>query len=202
MRRPPADSRRSTTSRSLSRRTSSTPGSCSAARCSASSRGESLELADPFGLVRTSGVANVERSVRLVLNVSLSQRTRTARQVSATGSSGSGVHHIAFGTRDIFATMRSLRAQGVPLRSDPGELLRRPARPARHRRGAGSRAAGARHRLRPLEHGDYYHAYGEPFADRFFFEIVQRNAYDGYGAVNAPARMASQEQGRRAGAAE
>ena len=48
-------------------------------------RGESLELADPFGLVRTSGLTNAERSVRVVLNLSMSQRTRTARQVSATG---------------------------------------------------------------------------------------------------------------------
>ena len=163
-------------------------------------RGESLELADPFGLVRTSGVANVERSVRLVLNVSLSQRTRTARQVSATGSSGSGVHHIAFGTRDIFATMRSLRAQGVrfvPIPANYYDDLR-------------DRLDIDEDRVRALQAldivydrsstGDYYHAYGEPFADRFFFEIVQRNAYDGYGAVNAPARMASQEQGRRPGA--
>ena len=42
--------------------------------------GESLELADPFGLIRSRGVANADRSVRLVLNVSLSQRTRTARR--------------------------------------------------------------------------------------------------------------------------
>ena len=42
--------------------------------------------------------------------------------------------------------------------------------------------------------GDDFHAYGEPFADRFFFEIVQRRAYDAYGAVNAPARMAAQKQ--------
>ena len=42
--------------------------------------------------------------------------------------------------------------------------------------------------------GEFLHAYAEPFADRFFFEIVQRKAYDGYGAVNAPARMAAQEQ--------
>lgn len=40
----------------------------------------------------------------------------------------------------------------------------------------------------------HFYAYGEPFADRFFFEIVQRRAYDAYGAVNAPARMAAQEQ--------
>ena len=31
-------------------------------------------------------------------------------------------------------------------------------------------------------------------AARFFFEVVQRKAYDGYGAVNTPARMAAQEQ--------
>ncbi len=42
--------------------------------------------------------------------------------------------------------------------------------------------------------GEYFHIYGESFADRFFFEIVQRSHYDGYGALDAPARMASQEQ--------
>ena len=43
--------------------------------------------------------------------------------------------------------------------------------------------------------GEYFHAYSESFADRFFFEIVQRGGdYDGYGALNAPARMASQVQ--------
>jgi 4-hydroxyphenylpyruvate dioxygenase len=43
--------------------------------------------------------------------------------------------------------------------------------------------------------GEYFHVYGTSFADRFFFELVQRTrAYDGYGALNAPARMASQAQ--------
>ena len=43
--------------------------------------------------------------------------------------------------------------------------------------------------------GDYFHIYGESVAGRFFFEIVQRTGRDdGYGAVNAPARMASQAQ--------
>ncbi|HEY2187586.1 MAG TPA: 4-hydroxyphenylpyruvate dioxygenase, partial [Caldimonas sp.] len=41
---------------------------------------------------------------------------------------------------------------------------------------------------------EYFHAYSESFADRFFFEIVQRSGYDAYGALNAPARLASQEQ--------
>jgi 4-hydroxyphenylpyruvate dioxygenase len=43
--------------------------------------------------------------------------------------------------------------------------------------------------------GDYFHIYTESCAERFFFEIVQRvAAYDAYGALNAPARMASQAQ--------
>ena len=43
--------------------------------------------------------------------------------------------------------------------------------------------------------GEYLHAYTESFADRFFFEIVQRvGGYDAYGALNAPARMAAQAQ--------
>ena len=43
--------------------------------------------------------------------------------------------------------------------------------------------------------GEYLHAYSESFAGRFFFEVVQRvGDYDGYGAVNAPARLAAQVQ--------
>ena len=162
--------------------------------CSALQRGESLELADPFGLIRSSGVANAERSVRVVLNVSLSQRTRTARQVSATGRSGGGVQHIALATDDIFATMARLRGDGVrfvPISANYyDDLLAR----LDLDEAIGAADAVARHPLRPLARGEFLHAYAEPFADRFFFEIVQRRAYDGYGAVNAPARMAAQEQ--------
>ena len=45
--------------------------------------------------------------------------------------------------------------------------------------------------------GEYFHIYTESFAERFFFEIVQRvGGYDAYGALNAPARMAAQAQAR------
>ena len=158
-------------------------------------RGDSLELADPFGLIRSSGIADDRRKVRFVLNVSLGQRTRTARQVTATGRAGGGVQHIAFATADIFETMRRLRAGGAP-------FVRIPANYYDDLRDRLDLAEDLVRRMQALDivydrtpAGDYFHAYGEPFADRFFFEIVQRNAgYDGYGAVNAPARMASQEQ--------
>jgi len=155
--------------------------------------GESLELADPFGLIRSRGVANADRSVRLVLNVSLSQRTRTARTLSVTG--GGAVHHIALGCADIFDSAAKLRANGtrfVPISDNyyddlatridiAPELLAR------------MREAGVLFDRSPA--GDYLHIYTENIEGGLFFELAQRTAgYDAYGALNAPARMASQAQ--------
>jgi len=155
--------------------------------------GDSLELSDPYGLIRSCGVASEDRSVRIVLNVSLSQRTRTARTVSAIG--GGSVHHIALGCRDIFDAVTRMRASGVefvPISPNYyDDLLARldiDADLVERMRGMGilyDRSPG----------GEYFHIYSASFADRFFFEIVQRvGTYDAYGALNAPARMASQAQ--------
>jgi 4-hydroxyphenylpyruvate dioxygenase len=155
--------------------------------------GESLELSDPHGLVRSCGVANANRKVRLVLNVSQSRATTTARAISAHG--GASVHHIAFSSTDIFDTVTKMRRAGVgfvPISPNYYDDL-------------GARvelAGGMLDRLRKSgilydrsAGGEYLHIYTETFADRFFFEIVQRiDAYDGYGALNSPARMASQAQ--------
>jgi 4-hydroxyphenylpyruvate dioxygenase len=155
--------------------------------------GESLELADPFGLIRSRGVADAARSVRLVLNVSLSQRTRTARTLSVTG--GGAVHHIALRCDDIFESVERLRAAGtrfVPISDNYyDDLATRidldPALVAR------MRAAGVLFDRSPA--GDYLHIYTESIDGGLFFELAQRTAgYDAYGALNAPARMASQAQ--------
>ena len=157
--------------------------------------GESLELADPFGLVRSSGIANPQRSLRLVLNVSVGERTRMARQVSAAGRSGGNVHHVALSCADIFASVAQLRANGVrfvPISANYyDDLIAR----------LGLDEELVR-RMQALDilfdalagGGRYFHAYTESFAERFFFEVVQRTDYDAYGAVNAPARLAAQEQ--------
>jgi len=163
--------------------------------------GDSLELADPFGLIRSSGIANAERSVRFVLNVSASQRTRTARTLSASGGAAS-VHHVALASADIFASVEKLRAAGVafvPISPNYHDDL-----PTRFDLDAAlvdrMRRLGILFDRTPA--GDYFHIYGESFAERFFFEIVQRvGGYDGYGALNAPARMASQAQATSAPAA-
>ena len=156
--------------------------------------GESLELADPFGLIRSRGVANADRSVRLVLNVSMSQRTRTARMLNVTG--GGAVHHIALRCADIFETVARLRANGVrfvPISPNYHDDL--PTRldidPALVER---MRTAGVLFDRSAT--GDYLHIYTESLeGEGTFFEIVQRiDAYDGYGSSNAPARMAAQAQ--------
>jgi 4-hydroxyphenylpyruvate dioxygenase len=128
------------------------------------------------------------------LNVSLSPRTRTAEQVRATGEAGGGVHHIALACDDIFATVDRLRSNGVgfvPISPNYYDDLaaRVPFEPTqitrlRERDIAFDNSGG----------GEYYQAWVEPFEDRFFFEIVQRSGYDGYGAVNVPARLASVAQ--------
>ena len=42
--------------------------------------------------------------------------------------------------------------------------------------------------------GEFRHAYTISFADRFFFEAVERHGYRGFGAANASVRMAAQAQ--------
>jgi len=129
----------------------------------------------------------------MVLNVSQSRSTQMARTIAAQG--GASVHHIAFATDDIFATLSRLRGNGAKFvtisgnyyddlaaRFDlPGDLVAR------------MREHGILYERTAA--GEYFHAYSESFAGRFFFEVVQRGGrYDGYGAQNAPARMASQVQ--------
>ncbi len=156
------------------------------------SSGESLELADPFGLIRSRGVSNADGSVRFVLNTSVGDNTRTARQVSATGRSGGGVHHIALRCDDIFETMARLRDRGARFVAISAnyydDLLAR--------LGLEETLVRRMQEFNILfdsnDRGRYFHAYSETIDDRFFFEVVQRDHYDAYGALNAPARMASQ----------
>jgi 4-hydroxyphenylpyruvate dioxygenase len=44
--------------------------------------------------------------------------------------------------------------------------------------------------------GEFLHAYTQAFADRFFFELVERRGSRGFGAANAGVRMAAQAASR------
>jgi 4-hydroxyphenylpyruvate dioxygenase len=153
--------------------------------------GDAVKFADPFGLIRSNGMADAARHLRLVLNMSMSERTRMAQAAQASG--GAGVQHIAFASADLFATVQQLRDAGlrfVPISDNYYDDL-----PTRFELDAAFVEQLRAHGIlfdRSAQ-GDYLHAYTEGYeGSGFFFELVQRlGGYDGYGAPNASARMAS-----------
>jgi 4-hydroxyphenylpyruvate dioxygenase len=150
------------------------------------------EIPAPFGLVRDRAVTNPERTVRLTLTASLLRRGEWSPGVPAP-------QHIAFGTDDIVATARALRGAGAPVLAVPANYhddldARFDLDPARL---AGMRELGLFYD--ETGGGAYLHLYTEVLGGRVFFEVVQRiRRYDGYGAPNAPVRMAAHRRARLA----
>jgi 4-hydroxyphenylpyruvate dioxygenase len=150
------------------------------------------EVADPGGLVRSQVVEAADGGLRIVLNASQSQRTQSSRFLSELF--GSGVQHVAFATDDLLATVAKLKQNGVRLLPIPenyyDDLEAKTDLPA------DQLAALRAHNILYDREGnaEYLQVYTETFDQRFFFEIVQRRGYRGYGAANAPVRLAAQAQ--------
>jgi 4-hydroxyphenylpyruvate dioxygenase len=152
----------------------------------------SLDIPDPGGLVRSVVVQNANRSLRLVLNGSQSQHTASARFLSE--FFGSGVQHVAFATNDIFATAKAIRAAGLETLPIPDNYYD----------DLEARFALADKLLADLKaygilydrdgDGEFYQIFTKTFDDRFFFEIVDRRGYLGFGAANAAVRLAVQKR--------
>jgi len=153
------------------------------------------ELPDPYGLVRSRAFVGGSGSVRLPLNVSESGRTGTGRFVSSLA--GAGVHHIAFATADITALADAASAANAPMLDIPENYYE----DLGARLGlddAELESLAARHLLYDSDGrgGVFRHAYTHAFRDRFFLEITERDGgYSGFGAANAPVRMAAQRRG-------
>ena len=111
---------------------------------------------------------------------------------------GAGVQHIAFATDDIFAVAETMRAAGLELLPIPenyyddleARLALDPALVDR------LQANGILYD--EDESGRYFQIYTRAFRERFFFEVVERDGYGGYGAANAPIRLAAQARLARA----
>ncbi|MFC9241690.1 bifunctional sugar phosphate isomerase/epimerase/4-hydroxyphenylpyruvate dioxygenase family protein [Streptomyces decoyicus] len=149
---------------------------------------ECLDLADPYGLFRSRAMADADGGLRIVLNVAPGPGGQEARP-----------QHIALATDDIVATVRRIREGGaalLPVCDNYYDDLE-----ARHDLDPGTLAT-----LRELgilydrdEDGEFWHCYTATLG-RVFFEIVQRTGgYRGYGARNAPVRLAAQHTADRRG---
>jgi 4-hydroxyphenylpyruvate dioxygenase len=154
-----------------------------------------VEIPDPFGLIRSRAMISPDGSVRLPLNISESRETATGRFVSA--YAGAGVHHIAFASGSVAETVLAASGEGARMLSIPANYYEDLAA----RWGLDDETLAALRDLHLLydrdEGGEFIHAYTEAFADRFFFEIVERRGSHGFGAANAGVRMAAQSSSRR-----
>jgi 4-hydroxyphenylpyruvate dioxygenase len=148
------------------------------------------EIPAPFGLIRDRTVTNTEHSVRLTLTAALLRRGDWTPGVAAP-------QHIAFATDDIVAAAGALRAAGTPVVTVPSNYhddlnARFDLDPALD---AALRELGIFYD--ETDGGTYLHLYTEVLGGRVFFEVVQRiGDYGGFGAANAPVRMAAQRRAR------
>jgi len=152
---------------------------------------------DPYGVIRSREIESVDRAVRISINVSERDNTSVSRAVSS--FRGAGVQQIALTVPDLVATARQLLAQGAPLLPIPGNYYDDLA--ARYDiDGAllsAMRELGILYDREP-DGGELLQLYLTPFDDRFHLELVERRGgYAGYGAMNAPFRLAAMEQWRQ-----
>jgi 4-hydroxyphenylpyruvate dioxygenase len=149
-----------------------------------------VDVPDPSGLVRSLAVESPSGSLRLTLNGAENSRTLAGHFVTRTF--GSSVQHLAFATDDILAAARAMTLKTLPMSEsyyddvearlglDPAFVAELRAHNILYDRDEG---------------GEFFQFYSHTTGEGFFFEIVERRgAYKGYGAPNAPFRIAAQKR--------
>lgn len=154
-----------------------------------------MEIPDPVGLVQSQALISANQSLRIILNGSSATRTLSNRFISE--FFGSGVQHIAFSCSDIFAAVAEMRKRGA-------KFLRIPENyyddvEAKYGLDAELMAALRDNQILYDREGDgeFFQIYTPSFDERFFFEIVERRNYQGFGAANAGIRLAAQTRDAR-----
>ena len=154
-----------------------------------------MEIADPVGLVQSQALINGNQGLRVILNGSSATRTLSARFINE--FFGSGVQHIAFSCTDIFATVADMRARGADFLKIPDNYY--DDIEAKYDLDAATMAALRDNQILYDREGDgeFFQIYTHTFDERFFFEIVERRDYHGFGAANAAIRLAAQTRESR-----
>lgn len=151
-----------------------------------------LEIADPMGLVQSQAIETPDRTLRITLNGSLAAQSLSSRFIQ--NYFGAGVQHIAFAADDIFAVAEAAEALGLPRLSIPRNYYDDLEARWDIEPGLVERMAALDILYDRDGEAEYFQFYSRAFARRVFFEIVQRQGYDGYGAANAPIRLAAQSR--------
>jgi 4-hydroxyphenylpyruvate dioxygenase len=154
-----------------------------------------MEIADPVGLVQSQALINAGESLRVVLNGSSASRTLSARFIHE--YFGSGVQHIAFSCNDILSAVAAMRARGADFLKIPDNYY--DDIEAKYGLDPATMAALRQNQILYDREGDgeFFQIYTHAFDERFFFEIVERRDYHGFGAANAAIRLAAQTRESR-----
>jgi len=149
------------------------------------------DVLDPGGLVKSQVIQSDDGALRIILNASQSARTQSSRFLSE--AFGSGVQHIAFATNDILAAAAAIAANGVELLPIPENYYDDLEAKSDLSREAIDRLKAHNILYERDGSGTYCQLYTRTFANRFFFEIVERRGgYSGFGASNAQIRLTAQ----------
>ena len=152
-----------------------------------------VDVTDPDGLVRSQALQTTSKGFQITLNGAETHRTFAGSFLA--DSFGAPVQHVAFGSSDIFETARNLANIGfksLPLAENYyADLTARFDIP--------DEQLANMQKFNILydedEQGAFFQMYSRPFAEGMFFEIVERSgSYDGFGASNAPFRIAAQKR--------
>ena len=152
-----------------------------------------VDVFDPDGLVRSQVVETADGSLRITLNGADTHRTLAGSFLAE--SFGASVQHLALACDNIFTTLEKMIEHGfetLPMPANyyddlsarfdlPADLLDKMKR--------------ANVLYDQDDDGTFFQCYSKEFTGGLFFEIVQRDVnYQGYGAPNAPFRIAAQKR--------
>ncbi|OWY09327.1 3-keto-5-aminohexanoate cleavage protein [Thioclava sp. F34-6] len=156
-----------------------------------------VDVIDPDGLVRSQAIASRGSGNGKGLQVTLNgaETHRTLAGDFLTHGFGASVQHIALRTTDMLKTAASLADLGF----DPLPM------PSNYYADLEARFELSREFVQKLQsanilydedaQGAFHQLYSRPFAGGMFFEILERrNGYEGFGAANAPFRIAAQKR--------
>lgn len=154
---------------------------------------EELDILDPGGVVQSRAITTADGAFRVTINASGGRDTLSSRFIHH--GFGAGFQHIAFSAPDILKAAHELARADLPVMDVPANYHADIA--ARFGLDdadvAALASAGLLYDEDEAGHR-YWQLYSRAFDKRFFFEIVQREDYRGFGAANAPVRLAAQSR--------
>ena len=156
-------------------------------------KSQMVDVVDPDGLVRSQALETRDGAFRITLNGAETHKTMAGNFLA--DSFGASVQHIAFATDDIFGAASAFARRGflaLPISANYYDDLaaRLDIAPELLTRMKAANVLYDRDGDR-----EFFQFYSRPYGGGMFFEIVERRSgYKGYGAPNAPFRIASQKR--------